>query len=47
MRAQRRAVGCVRYDKRRKVWSYLFYDHGMRRSKRIGTKQQYPTKAAA
>jgi integrase len=47
MRAQRRAVGCVRYDKRRGTWNYLFYDHGKRRSQRIGTKRQYPTKAAA
>jgi integrase len=47
MRAQRRAVGCVRYDKRRGTWNYLFYDHGKRRSQRIGTKKEYPTKAAA
>jgi integrase len=47
MRAQRRAVGCVRYDKRRGTWNYLFYDHGKRRSKRIGTKKDFPTKAAA
>ena len=47
MRAQRRAVGCVRYDKRRGTWNYLFYDHGKRRSQRIGTKKDYPTKAAA
>src|SRR6202795_817381 len=47
MRAQRRAVGCVRYDKRRGTWNYLFYDHGKRRSTRIGTKKDYPTKAAA
>ena len=46
MRAQRRALGCVRYDKRRGTWNYLFYDHGKRRSKLIGTKRQYPTKAA-
>jgi integrase len=37
----------VRFDKRRGTWNYLFYDHGKRRSKLIGTKQQYPTKAAA
>src|ERR1043166_6520259 len=47
MRAQRRTVGCVRYDKRRGTWNYLFYDQGKRRSKRIGTKKDYPTKAAA
>src|ERR1700686_3033353 len=47
MRAQRRPPGCVRFDKRRGTWNYLFYDHGKRRSKLIGTKQQYPTKASA
>jgi integrase len=47
MRQQRRAVGSVRFDKRRGTWNYLFYDHGKRRSKLIGTKQEYPTKAAA
>lgn len=47
MRTQRHTVGCVRFDKRRGTWNYLFYDHGKRRSKRIGTKKDYPTKAAA
>jgi integrase len=47
MRAQRYKRGSVRFDKRRGTWNYLFYDNGTRRSKRIGTKQQYPTKAAA
>src|ERR1035441_1465317 len=47
MRTQRHTVGCVRYDKRRRTWNYLFYDQGKRRSKRIGSKQQYPTKPAA
>jgi integrase len=37
----------VRYDKRRKTWNYLSYDGPVRRSKRIGTKQEFPTKAAA
>jgi hypothetical protein len=37
----------VRYDKRRKTWNYLWYDGLTRRSKRIGTKQEFPTKAAA
>jgi hypothetical protein len=37
----------VRYDKRRKTWNYLWYDGPVRRSKRIGTKQEYPTKASA
>src|ERR1035437_896983 len=46
-RVQRHASGSVRYDKRRKTWNYLWYDGGTRRSKRIGTKQEFPTKAAA
>jgi len=46
-RAPRHTVGCVRFDKRRGTWNYLFYDHGKRRSKRIGTKKEYPTKASA
>jgi integrase len=37
----------VRCDKRRKTWNYLWYDGPTRRSKRIGTKQEFPTKAAA
>jgi integrase len=37
----------VRYDKRRKTWNFLWYDGATRRSKRIGTKQEYPTKAVA
>ena len=47
MRVQRHTTGSVRYDKRRMTWNYLWYDGPTRRSKRIGTKQQYPTKAAA
>ena len=47
MRAQRHASGSVRYDKRRKTWNYLWYDGPTRRSERIGTKQEFPTKAAA
>jgi len=47
MRVQRHASGSVRYDKRRKTWNYLWYDGPTRRSKRIGTRQEYPTKAAA
>ena len=47
MRTQRHTTGCVRFDKRRGTWNYLFYDHGKRRSQRIGTKKDYPTKASA
>ena len=41
------AHGSVRFDKRRRTWNYLWYEAGKRRSKLIGNKQQYPTKAAA
>lgn len=47
MRVQRHAIGSVRYDKRRKTWNYLWYDGATRRSKLIGAKQEFPTKAAA
>jgi integrase len=47
MRVQRHTTGSVRYDKRRKTWNYLWYDGPTRRSKRIGTKQEFTTKAAA
>ncbi len=47
MRVQRHTNGSVRYDKRRKTWNYLWYDGAARRSKLIGTKQDFPTKAAA
>ena len=39
--------GSVRFDKRRKTWNYLWYEAGKRRSRLIGTKQDYPNKAAA
>jgi integrase len=47
LRARRYKRGSVRYDKRRGTWNYLWYESGQRRSKLIGTRQQYPTKAAA
>jgi integrase len=47
MRVKRHTTGSVRYDKRRKTWNYLFYDGATRRSKLIGNKQEFPTKAAA
>lgn len=47
MRVQRHTSGSVRFDKRRKTWNYLWYEAGRRRSKLIGSKQEYPTKAAA
>jgi integrase len=47
MRVQRHANGSVRFDKRRRTWNYLWYEGGHRRSRLIGSKQDYPTKAAA
>ncbi len=47
LRAQRHTRGSVRFDRRRKTWNYLWYEAGKRRSRLIGTKQDYPTKAAA
>lgn len=46
MRIQRHTTGSVRYDKRRKTWNYLWYDGATRRSKRIGTKQEFRSKAS-
>ena len=37
----------MRFDKRRGTWNYLWYDGATRRSRLIGTKQEFPTKAAA
>ena len=47
LRAQRYTTGSVRFDRRRRTWNYLWYENGKRRSRLIGTKQAYPTKAAA
>ena len=47
VREPRHASGSVRFDKRRRTWNYLWYESGKRRSKLIGTKQQFPTKASA
>jgi integrase len=40
-------TGSVVFDKRRKVWNYLFCENGYRRTKTIGSKREYPTKSAA
>jgi integrase len=46
-RATRYKTGSVVFDKRRKTWNYLWCVDGKRRSKLIGTLQQFPTKGAA
>jgi integrase len=46
MRARNRD-GSVVLDKRIKTWNFFWWDNGKRRSKKIGTVIQYPTKASA
>jgi len=46
-RAARFKTGSVVFDKRRKTWNFLQWVDGKRRSRLIGTLQEYPTKGAA
>jgi integrase len=46
-RAARFKTGSVVFDKRRRTWNYLWWDAGKRRSKLLGTLQEYRTKGAA
>jgi integrase len=46
MRA-RNQDGSVVLDKRIRTWNFLWWEHGKRRSKKIGPVSQYPTKASA
>jgi integrase len=46
-RAQRFKRGSVVLDRRRKTWNFLAWEDGKRRTRRIGTLGQYPTKSAA
>ena len=46
MRQQNRS-GSVVLDKRIKTWNFFFWENGKRRSKKIGTTSQFPTKASA
>jgi len=43
----RQRQGSVVLDKRIKTWNFFFWENGKRRSKKIGTMSQYPTKASA
>ena len=47
MKRARHKQGSVVYDKRRRVWNYLFCENGVRRTKLIGPLRDFPTKAAA
>ena len=44
---QRQRSGSVVLDKRIRTWNFFFWENGKRRSKKIGTVGQYPTKASA
>jgi len=46
-RAARHKTGSVVFDKRRRTWNFLWWEDGIRRTKKIGTASQYPTKASA
>jgi integrase len=44
---QRQRNGSVVFDRRIKTWNFLWWDAGKRRSKKIGTIREFPTKASA
>ena len=44
---QRNGSGSVVLDRRIKTWNFFFWENGKRRSKKIGTVSQFPTKASA
>jgi integrase len=44
---QRNRSGSVVLDKRIKTWNFFFWENGKRRSKKIGTMSQFPSKALA
>jgi len=44
---QRHRSGSIALDRRIKTWHFFWWENGARRSKRIGTLRQYPTKASA
>src|SRR2546427_9638345 len=47
LKRARYSNGSVVFDRRRKTWNFLQWINGKRRSKVIGTKQEFPTKALA
>ena len=46
-RAQRFKTGSVVFDRRRKTWNLLEWTNGKRKTRRIGTLADYPSKSAA
>jgi integrase len=47
MKRARHKQGSVVFDKRRRVWNYLFCENGVRRTNPIGALRDFPTKTAA
>lgn len=43
----RQQFGSVVFDKRSKTWHFIWWDNGTRRSKRIGLRREFHTKASA
>lgn len=43
----RQQFGSVVFDKRSKTWHFIWWENGKRRSKRIGSRRQFSTKASA
>ncbi len=43
----RHRIGSVVLDRRINLWNYFYWDAGKRRSKRIGTLREFPSKASA
>jgi len=46
-RAPRFKTGSVVFDRRRRMWNLLIWEEGKRRTRRIGTLSEYPSKSAA
>jgi integrase len=46
-RAARHKTGSVVFDKRRKTWNFLWWEEGKRRSRLIGTLNEFPSKSKA
>jgi integrase len=46
-RAPRFKVGSIVFDRRRKIWNFLTWEVGKRRTRRIGTLSEFPSKSAA
>jgi integrase len=47
MKRARIQTGSVVLDKRIRTWNFFWWEDGKRRSKKIGSKREYPTKASA